>query len=232
MEYQAIVDLVGDKIREIFNSQNVSIGRYDLSTDQVDYSYVIQKGQRVRYDPLPFSGVHNYLISTHQPLVVNENAKQKMLELGSNWSMASSIPLSLLYVPLMVGETTTGVISIYDFDHENAFGESDVHLMQTLASSMSIALENARLFDETQLLLKETEQRNNELAILNCVSDAMVKTLDVMTMTHLVGDTLRDIFQAESVLIMLLDRQTNLIHVPYEFDKNEGGYIDYVEPFP
>jgi hypothetical protein len=23
-----------------------------------------------------------------------------------------------------------------------------------------------------------------------------------------------------------------MINVPYEYDRNEGGYIDYVEPFP
>jgi hypothetical protein len=37
---------------------------------------------------------------------------------------------------------------------------------------MSVALENARLFDETQRLLAETEQRNNELAIINSVQAA------------------------------------------------------------
>ena len=46
---------------------------------------------------------------------------------------------------------------------------ADVRLLQTLASSMSVALENARLFDETQRLLKETEQRAAELAIINSV---------------------------------------------------------------
>ena len=35
----------------------------------------------------------------------------------------------------------------------------DVRFLQTLANSMSVALENARFFDETQRLLKETEQR-------------------------------------------------------------------------
>jgi hypothetical protein len=59
----------------------------------------------------------------------------------------------------------------------------------------------------------------------------MTKALDVKTMTRLVGDKLLEIFDVDSALIMLLDRKTNLIHVPYEYDKNEGGYIDYVEPF-
>jgi GAF domain-containing protein len=46
-----------------------------------------------------------------------------------------------------------------------------VRLLETLANSMSVALENARLFDETQRLLKETEQRAAELAIINSVQE-------------------------------------------------------------
>jgi signal transduction histidine kinase len=107
-----------------------------------------------------------------------------------------------------------------------------VRLLETLASSMSVALENARLFDETQRLLKETEQRKNELAILNSVGEAIAKTLDAKSVTRIVGDTLLGIFGSETVIILLLNRQTNLIETAYEYDKNEGGYTDYRQPVP
>ena len=44
-----------------------------------------------------------------------------------------------------------------------------MRLLTTIAASLGTALENARLFDETQRLLKETEERNAELAIINSV---------------------------------------------------------------
>ena len=40
---------------------------------------------------------------------------------------------------------------------------------------MSVALENARLFDETNRLLKETEQRTAELGIINSVQEGLAK---------------------------------------------------------
>ena len=61
---------------------------------------------------------------------------------------------------------------------ENAFDEPSVKLLTTLASSMSVALQNARLFDETQSLLKETEQRNAELAVINSIQEGMAAELD------------------------------------------------------
>nr|MDQ3004335.1 hypothetical protein [Chloroflexota bacterium] len=76
------------------------------------------------------------------------------------------------------------------------------------------------------LLKAQLAQREDELAILNSVGEAMAKTLDVKTVTKIVGDKVRDIFNAD-VSIKLLDQQTKLIHSAYEFDKGEGGYVYY-----
>ena len=50
-------------------------------------------------------------------------------------------------------------------DEENAFGESDVRLLQTFAASMSIALENARLYEQARHLavLEERQRLAREL---------------------------------------------------------------------
>ena len=80
-----------------------------------------------------------------------------------------------MYVPLLVGETVTGVITIQNLDRENAFSESDVRLLETLASSTSVALENARLF-------KAEQQRVAELAIINSIQQGL--GLEVGTAGH------------------------------------------------
>ena len=67
---------------------------------------------------------------------------------------------------------------------------TDVRLLQTLANAMSVALENARLFDETQRLLKETEQRNAELAVINSIQQGIAGSLDFQGIVDLVGDKL------------------------------------------
>ena len=61
---------------------------------------------------------------------------------------------------------SNGVISLDNFDREHAFGDSDLRLLTTLAGSLSVALENARL-------VHETRQRNAELALINSVQEAI-----------------------------------------------------------
>ncbi len=109
------------------------------------------------------------------------------------------------------------MISLQSNDRENAFNESDVHLLSTLASSMSVALENARLFDETQRLLKETEQRAAELATVNTLSQALASATELNNLIQLTGEQMRQTFKADIVYVALLDQQTNMIHFPYMF---------------
>ncbi len=106
---------------------------------------------------------------------------------------------SAVYVPLVVGDEAKGLISLNDLDRENAFAESDVRLLTTVANSMSVALENARLFDETQRLLKETEQRNAELAVINSVQGALAAKLDIQAIYDAVGDKVGEIFPKAEV---------------------------------
>ena len=73
------------------------------------------------------------------------------------------------HVPIIGGDRVLGTIVLENHEREHAFGEAEVRLLETVAASMGVALENARLFDETQRLLKETEQRAAELAVINSI---------------------------------------------------------------
>ena len=95
-------------------------------------------------------------------------------------------------------------------DQEHAFSDSEVRLLETLANSLSVALENARLFDETQRLLRETEQRAAELAIINRVQEGLASKLDFQGIIDLVGDKIREIFDAHAINIAEYDPQADL----------------------
>ena len=72
LEVQAIYDLVGDKIRDLFDAQVVMISTYDRQTDTVEHRYAIERGERV-YAPghFPPGGFRAQIVKTRQPLLVN-----------------------------------------------------------------------------------------------------------------------------------------------------------------
>ena len=70
----------------------------------------------------------------------------------------------------------------------------------TLAGSLSVALENARL-------VHETRQRNAELALINSVQEAIAGELDPQAIYDIVGDKIREVFDAQVVDIAISTRR-------------------------
>src|SRR5207247_10627857 len=85
-------------------------------------------------------------------------------------------------------------------------------LLTTLAGSLSVALENARLFEETR-------QRNAELALINDVQRGLVENLDTQAMYDLVGDRIQEIFDAQAVDITVLDLSSGMLRFPYVIER-------------
>ena len=94
-------------------------------------------------------------------------------------------------------------------------------MLTTLASSLSVALENARLFDETRRLLGETNERAAELALINDVQRGLAEKLDMQAMYDLVGDRIQAIFDAQVVDIGIHEPETDLVHFPYSIERGE-----------
>ena len=115
--------------------------------------------------------------------------------------------LSALWVPLAAGSSGRGWISLQNLDREHAFTDSDVQLLGTLAGSLGVALDNARLVHETQ-------QRNAELALINSVQAAIAGELDPQAIYDLVGDKIQEVFDAQVVSISIYDETTGLLHFP------------------
>ena len=91
-----------------------------------------------------------------------------------------------------------------------------MRLLTTLAASLSVALENARLFDETRRLLAETDERAKELAIINAVQQGLAAELDMQAMYDLVGDKIQEVFDVQSLYLGVVDEATRTVSFPYE----------------
>jgi GAF domain-containing protein/CheY-like chemotaxis protein len=226
LNIQGIYDAVGDKIRDIFGNRDVGIRIFDPKSGLIHYPYAYEKGERLHLGSEPLQpGFTSHVLRTRETVVVNEKMAEAVSRYGSSMVPGTDMEKSSVMVPLVAGDQARGVISLLDMEREHAFGESDVRLLQTLANSMSVALENARLFDETQRLLKETEQRNAELAIINSVQAALAAELNIQGIYDAVGDKIRDIFRHRDVGIRIYDPATDLLHFPYTYEAGQRIHV-------
>jgi len=229
MDMQSIYDLVGEKIRGIFDAQVVSIGNYDYENKLCHFKYDIEKGERFFDEPRKFNSIDNHIISRKKTLLVNENLFDEVEKLGEKKPKAAEgteMPKSAVWVPMIVSGDVKGYVSLQNVDREFAFGEAEVRLLTTLTNSMSVALENARLFDETTKLLEETKQQAIELGIINSVGEGLAKQLDFQSIIDLVGEKIREVFNAQVVSISTYEIETIEIHHRYAVELDKRFYFD------
>ena len=226
LEIRAIYELVGEKIREIFTAQVVLIVTFDHEHERYVIDYNWEKGRRFDSAPAPFTAFARHLIATRSTLLDNHVTPETPARRGTNVVQDTELPKSMLFVPMLAGAAVRGFVSIQDIDRFDAFTDGDVRLLETLSASMSVALENARLFDETQRLFRQSEQRAAELAIINSVQQGLAAELDFQAIIDLVGDKIAAIFRTPGMSIALHDAATNMLSMPYFLEHGERFPID------
>jgi sigma-B regulation protein RsbU (phosphoserine phosphatase) len=160
LEMQAIYDLVGDSLRDTFNAQVVMISQYDPLTNRIFHHYAIERGRHLHISGWhPIDSSRLAVVRTGKPFMINKDEIIRVLEAQMMHVIpGTEVPKTWLGVPIMVGNEAMGIVSLQNLDKENAFSASDIGLLNTLTNSMSLSLENARLFNETQRLLRVLEQ--------------------------------------------------------------------------
>lgn len=178
-----------------------------------------------------FTTIFSALLAVAVTLLINQGVIQPNPMIGSSW-----VSLITLLMLLTVG--IAPLILFYQLQERLIAKERRVQSELIRARSL-LEEQNATLEQKVQEHTAELkasnlslEQRNSDLSILNSVSEAIVQTQDLKSLIRMIGDRILESFDADSALITLLDKHTNLIHTYYEYDRTEGGYIDYVEPFP
>ncbi len=218
LDMQAMYDLVGDKIQEIFDAQVVDIGVLDEAAGLIHFPYTIERGVRfpdARQTPgdrLPPTRDRDAGAAPGQRAHRGGAVERRWAARRVSPTERRATRSALFGVPLVVGGRGDRRISLQNLDREHAFSEADVRLLTTLAGSLSVALENARLFEETR-------QRNAELALINDVQRGLAENLEMQAMYDLVGDRIQRDLRRAGRRHRRLDRDAELIRFPYTIER-------------
>ena len=165
---------------------------------------MIERGERLDEQPIQLIGFRKHVMETRKPLMIDESSPELAERYGNPYVLSGEPIKSALFVPLVVGGRSTGVISLQNVDRTHAFNEDDQRLLTTLAGSLSVALDNARL-------VHETRQRVAELATVNSVGQALATQLELDALIELVGERLRETFEADIAYVALHDEAAGQI---------------------
>jgi len=194
--FQAIVNLVGEALRRVLRSDNLGILWLDPATRTARTLYAVEHGRRLRPPDLKIDteAAWAHWLRPRPPRVLNTYAE--LLATGAGVVPGTSAARSKLVVPIVVGSRRVGTLDLEDHEREYAFSESVVQLMGTIAATLGVALENVRLFEETQ-------RRTRLSAALVDVGRDISSTLDLAAVLERMAAHARTQLQAEHSAIFL-----------------------------
>lgn len=106
--------------------------------------------------------------------------------------------------PLIVKGKVIGVISLDNASRKTAFSESDLSLLVTFASQAAVAIENARLFSETQ-------QRLHRLSALHSIDAAIGASVDTNVTLNIVLENIMTELNADAAAVLLFNPLTRML---------------------
>jgi len=148
------------------------------------------------------------IISTHvltngDPVQINN--RRELKGLGISPGEGDDVMQSILAVPLRLGGKIFGVLSCHS-PRLRDYSQDDLETLNTLANQAAIAIENARLFEETQ-------QRLAELTFLSQIIAITATENDLTIALSLICEELAHHFNVPEVSFALLNSQLSLAQV-------------------
>jgi PAS domain S-box-containing protein len=169
-----------------------------------DFRSMIPSGYRQALD----KGLIGAAAATGRTILTNDAlSDERHLEIGS-WIAPASIS-----VPIKVAGKVIGVLQA-EADRAGAFAEDDASALEIAADQLAVAMENARLFQQTQ-------RRLAELATVNEIGRAISSALDTDQLAELIYSHVSSLLDARTFHIALHDPATDLIHVEFSIVRGQ-----------
>ncbi len=175
------------------------------------------------------SKMREQVIGQGTPMLISSKDQAKELNVAFS---ERGIPSSVLAVPMAIGGEIAGLLAILSYQ-PNVYTQEDLQILSTLANQAIVALQNARLFAETQRLAAELEQRviertaqlqreqQNTETLLRILTEVS-SSLDLDRALNRTLALLNDAIGAEQGTIMLLHADDNMLHYRAGY-----GYLTY-----
>ena len=181
----ALVVLIDEERRELFYKG----AAYDDSATQ-------QRIKEIRF-PLDKS-VAGKVIRTGEPIIVKDTAKEPSFYPGVDEKLGYHTR-NLLEVPLRSGDRIIGTLCARN-KKEGAFEESDMELLNMIAGTVVLSIENARFSEEIINAYKTNE------ALLR-ISTALPEYPDLGELLDYVSNEVKRLMDSEGALVTLLDEE-------------------------
>jgi sigma-B regulation protein RsbU (phosphoserine phosphatase) len=154
---QQIVDLIIQKCVKHLKVEQGAVMLLDEKDQENPFHTIVRKQDTIR-DVLPFrldTQLTGWMIKNKAPLLINDFKTDSRF----SWLTDRELPVhSLLSVPMMLKGRMIGVVTVFNKRSDTGFTDDDQRLLAIIAAQSSHVVENARLYQKEQSLLRLQEE--------------------------------------------------------------------------
>ena len=207
LDQDEILRTVHKELGQIFDTSDFYIAFQE--GDEIRFEFEMEKGEMLpkrsrRLD----NGLTEYILRTGQPLLIRADLDKARERLGATF-VPPNPAKCFCAAPILLGGRPAGVMAARNTDQEYVFEERDLEVMQTAASQVSVAVENARLFAEEQ-------RRSHQLAFLNSISKTAISSQDAEQMMLEIVAQIQKNFRFDHIGIGIFDYAQKDIEIKAE----------------
>ena len=193
LDLDALIDRLGEQMRRTFDADLVYVALLDPLQQVIEFPYYSERGKRHKTEPIALgTGLTSRILQSKEPLLLNRQAQFDQLE------RVGTLANSYLGVPILVGDAAIGVVSVQSIDEAGRFGESDVRLLATLAANVGVAIQNARLY-------RDSQRRASEMAALADVGSEISAMLELRPVIERIADRARVLLGGDTSAVFLAE---------------------------
>jgi K+-sensing histidine kinase KdpD len=217
-----ILEYVHRYASQMMNMDNMVIGLYDKSADQLAFTLVYQQGQLIDLDNTPNDWEPlmgdarraEWITREKRPLFL-PNLRAWQVWRVNNPETCGEPVASYIGVPMMVGDKLLGVISASHPDQEYVYDESDLKLLQAVADYAAIALDNKVVNTQLKSLVKIGREVSAQLN---------VNEEEILTLIY---EQLSLLMSTENMYVALYDEASNSVR--FGLARQDGKPVDVDE---
>lgn len=210
-----ILKIIVDTIKEMIN---IEFGGLLLvsTDDQLNVTIIVPENA----SDAMVDKFENTMVETMRILTMDESSKIKSKVIYNetcDWADredADSEFESLISVPIIVRGTVMGILNVAHTEAD-FFTKDNLRTLSNLATQISIALENARAYDEIKTKVKEQD-------LLMEVSKALTSTLDLDKVLKMVIKITADLLDVRMCALRLYDRKKEEFTVKASFGLSDS----------
>ncbi|MCA9872568.1 MAG: GAF domain-containing protein [Anaerolineales bacterium] len=157
---------------QLMPSDEFYIAFYDQMNDEIEFAFAFSDGKVYRNygRRRAGNGITEYVIRSREPLLMTDHVEERLAELGIEGVGREA--KSWIGVPLVFGDKAIGAISLQSYTTSRAYNEQSLRMLVSIATQAAIAIENARLIEETVARARQEQLLREVSARVNAAVDA------------------------------------------------------------